>query len=172
AQVTKDFYATVQNKLHWAITHHTAAELISERVSAKKSNMGLTNWKNQKKGGKIYKYDISVAKNYLTKNELSELNRVVSMYLDFAENMAKRRKGLKMKDWVERLDLFLDFNEYEILKDAGKISAKVAKKLAEREYEKFRVIQDRNFKSDFDKVAGIISTTRGLPNESGISDLE
>ncbi len=165
AKITKDFYATVQNKLHWAITHHTAAELVYERANAKKPFMGLTHWKNQKKGGKIYKSDVSIAKNYLKKEEISELNRVVSMYLDFAENMARRRKGLKMKDWVERLDLFLDFNEYDILKDSGRISAKVAKKLAEKEYEKFRPIQDKNFKSDFDKVAGIISTTGELPKE-------
>ncbi|MGB0950316.1 MAG: RhuM family protein, partial [Marinirhabdus sp.] len=102
---------------------------------------------------------------YLKEEEISELNRVVSMYLDFAENMAKRKKGLKMKDWVNRLDLFLNFNEYDILKDSARISAKVAKKLAEKEYEKFRPVQDKNFKPDFDKVAGVISTTGKLPKE-------
>ncbi|MCW5910232.1 MAG: virulence RhuM family protein [Cyclobacteriaceae bacterium] len=150
--VTQDFYATVQNKLHWAIHKHTAAELIQLRARANQPNMGLTSWKNAKTGGKILKTDVAVAKNYLNEKELSELNRVVTMYLDFAENMAKRQKEMKMTDWVDRLDAFLSFNEYDLLKDAGKISTAVAKKVAESEYEKFRVIQDKNFKSDFDRV--------------------
>lgn len=152
SSITQEFYATVQNKLHWAIHRHTAAELIQLRANAGKPNMGLTSWKNEKKGGKILKTDVGIAKNYLSEEELSELNRVVTMYLDFAENMAKRQKQMRMTDWVERLDAFLAFNEYGILKDAGKISAAIAKKTAETEYEKFRVIQDKEYKSDFDKV--------------------
>lgn len=150
--ITQEFYATVQNKLHWAIHQHTAAELIKDRANATAPNMGLTNWKNEKKGGKVLKSDVSTAKNYLSEKELSELNRVVTMYLDFAENMASRQKQMKMSDWVERLEAFLTFNEYGVLKDAGKISAEVAKQLAESEYEKFRVIQDQSFKSDFDQL--------------------
>ncbi len=152
SSITQEFYATVQNKLHWAIHRHTAAELIQLRADAGKPNMGLTSWKNEKKGGKIQKTDVGIAKNYLSEEELSELNRVVTMYLDFAENMAKRQKQMKMTDWVERLDAFLAFNEYGILKDAGKISAAIAKKTAETEYENFRVIQDKEYKSDFDKA--------------------
>ncbi|WP_200942739.1 virulence RhuM family protein [Dyadobacter sp. Leaf189] len=150
--VTQEFYATVQNKLHWAIHQHTAAELVKLRADAAKPNMGLTSWKNEKRGGKILKTDVSVAKNYLNESELSELNRIVTMYLDFAENMARRQKEMKMTDWVGRLDAFLTFNEYGILKDAGKISAVVAKKTAESEYDKFRVIQDLIYESDFDKL--------------------
>lgn len=131
--------------------------------------MGLTTWKNEKKGGKILKTDISVAKNYLKEEELSELNRVVSMYLDFAENMAKRNKEMKMIDWVKRLDAFLEFNEYNILRDAGRVSAKIAKMIAEREYEKFRVIQDIEYKSDFDKTVEEIKTTGKVPKYSQFS---
>jgi hypothetical protein len=150
--ITQEFYATVQNKLHWAIHQHTAAELIRDRAKYSAPNMGLTSWKNEKKGGKVMKSDVSIAKNYLSEKELSELNRVVTMYLDFAENMASRQKQMKMSDWVERLEAFLAFNEYGVLKDAGKISAEVAKQLAESEYDKFRVIQDQSFKSDFDQL--------------------
>ena len=164
--ITQDFYATVQNKLHWAIHRHTAAELIAKRADAKKPNMGLNTWKNAKKEGKILKGDITVAKNYLNEEELSELNRVVSMYLDFAENMANRKKALKMIDWVKRLDAFLQFNEYDILENAGKISAKVAEKMASKEFEKFRVIQDREYRSDFDKVAEKIKTEGKLPGQT------
>jgi len=145
-------YATVQNKLYWAIHQHTAAELIRDRADSATPNMGLTNWKNEKKGGKVLKSDVSTAKNYLNEKELNELNRVVIMYLDFAENMASRQKQMKMRDWVERLEAFLTFNEYTVLKDAGKISAELAKQLAESEYEKFRVIQDQSFRSDFDRL--------------------
>lgn len=167
--VTKDFYATVQNKLHWAVHEHTAAELIKLRANANKPNMGLTSWKNEKKGGKILKTDVTVAKNYLNQEELGELNRVVTMYLDFAENMARRQKEMKMVDWIRRLDGFLSFNEYEVLKDSGKVSASIAKKLAENEYEKFRVIQDREYKSDFDKIVEEIKTTGKVPKHSGFS---
>ena len=150
--ITRTFYATVQNKLHWAIHHHTASELIVERVDHKKTNMWLTNWKNSKVWWKILKWDISVAKNYLTKEEIEDLNRVVSMYLDFAENMARKRNPMKMIDWVERLDSFLEFNEYDILKNPWKITAQVAKKVAEKHFSKFRIIQDKNYESDFDKI--------------------
>jgi len=151
SEITRAFYKTVQNKLHWAITGHTAAELIAERADAKKPNMGLTTWKRSPKG-KILKSDISTAKNYLDEKELKSLNRIVTMYLDYAESQAERQNAMTMADWVEKLDGFLKFNDYEILKDAGKLSAKVAKKLAEEEYEKFRPIQDKAFESDFDKL--------------------
>lgn len=114
--------------------------------------MGLTSWKNDKKNGKILKTDISIAKNYLNEEEIIELNRVVTMYLDFAENMARRHKQMKMSNWIVKLDGFLSFNEYEVLKDLGKVSASIARQLAENEYEKFRIIQDREYKSDFDKI--------------------
>lgn len=149
--ITQKFYKTVQNKLHWAITGHTAAELIAQRADATKPNMGLQTWKAAPHG-KIMKSDVSVAKNYLNEQELKELERIVSMYLDYAENQAKRQIAMKMQDWVDKLDAFLNFNDYQILKDAGKMSAEVAKKLAEKEYEKFAPIQDRNFESDFDKA--------------------
>lgn len=152
APITQEFYATVQNKLHWAITGHTASELIKEWVDASKPYAGLQTWKNAPKG-KILKSDVSISKNYLTEKELGELNRVVTMYLDYAENQANRQIPMKMGDWVERLDAFLAFNHYEVLKNAGKVEAMVAKKLAEAEFEKFRVVQDREFVSDFDRMA-------------------
>lgn len=151
AEITQTFYKTVQNKLHWAITGHTAAELIKGRVDAKKPNMGLTTWKNAPKG-KILKSDVSVAKNYLSEKELKDLNRIVAMYLDFAELQAERQNPMKMADWVKRLDTFLEFNAYQVLKDAGKISAAIAKQLAEEEYSKFRIEQDKMYVSDFDKL--------------------
>lgn len=150
AEITQKFFKTVQNKLHWAITGKTAAELIADRADASQPNMGLTTWKNAPKG-KILKTDIATAKNYLQEKEIKELERIVTMYLDFAELQAERQIPMKMADWVNRLDAFLQFNEYQILKDAGKVSHEVAMKLAEKEYEKFRVIQDRNFESDFEK---------------------
>lgn len=150
AVITQTFFKTVQNKLHWAITGKTAAQLVAERASAEKPNMGLKTWKNAP-AGKILKTDVSIAKNYLEEDEIKSLERVVSMYLDYAENQASRQIPMKMDDWVSKLDAFLQFNEYQILKDAGKISHEVAKKLAEEQYEKFRVIQDKNFESDFDK---------------------
>lgn len=151
ADITQVFYKTVQNKLHWAITGHTAAELIAERAKASDLNMGLTTWKNSP-AGKILKTDVSVAKNYLQEKELDELNRIVGMYLDYAENQARRQIAMSMKEWVERLDAFLQFNEYKVLKDAGKISHAIAVKLAEQEFEKYRVQQDALYESDFDKV--------------------
>lgn len=150
APITQTFYKTVQNKLHWAITGHTAAELISKRANAALPNMGLQTWKAAP-AGKIMKSDVENAKNYLEEEELKALERIVTMYLDYAENQAARQIPMKMQDWISKLDAFLDFNEYEILQDAGKISAAVAKKLAEQEYEKFAPIQDRNYISDFDK---------------------
>lgn len=150
APMTQTFYKTVQNKLHWAITGHTAAELISTRANAALPNMGLQTWKAAPKG-KIIKTDVSVAKNYLNEEELKSLERIVSMYLDYAENQASRQIPMKMEDWISKLDAFLGFNEYHILTDAGKISAAVAKKLAEAEYAKFAPIQDQNYISDFDK---------------------
>lgn len=137
--------------MHWAITGHTAAEIIRDRADAKKPHMGLTTWKNAPKG-KILKRDVSIGKNYLTKKELSELNTVVTMYLDYAELQASRHIPMKMKDWVNKLDAFLSFNDYKILNDLGTISNKVAKELAEGEYKKFRIRQDREYESDFDKT--------------------
>ncbi len=161
--LTKEFYATVQNKLHWAIHNHTAAELISLRADAAKPNMGLTSWKNEKSGGKILKTDVSVAKNYLNEDELRELNTIVTMYLDFAENMARRQKEMKMTDWISRLDSFLSFNEYNLLKDSGKVSSSIAEKLAETQYEKFRTIQDREYKSDFDRMIHSTKISDNIP---------
>jgi hypothetical protein len=150
AEITRTFYATVQNKLHWAITHHTAAEIIYERADSTKKNMGLTTWKNAPEG-KILKSDTDVAKNYLSQEEISELNRIVNMYLDYAENQATRHKLMSMEDWVSRLDKFLEFNEYDILKNPGKVTKAVAKEIASKEFEKYREIQDKDYISDFDK---------------------
>ena len=151
APITRKFYKTVQNKLHWAITGHTAAELVADRAKAELPNMGLTSWKNSP-DGKINKADTTVAKNYLNKEEIDELNRIVVMYLDYAENQAKRQVPMKMEHWAGKLDAFLQFNEYKVLDNAGKISHVIAQGLAEKEYEKFRVTQDVKFVSDFDKV--------------------
>ncbi len=150
ADITQKFFKTVQNKLHWAITGQTAAELIAHRANALKPHMGLQTWKNSP-NGKVLKGDISVAKNYMQESEIKSLERIVSMYLDYAENQAARQIPMKMEDWVNRLDAFLQFNEYSVLKDAGKIKHEIALKLATKEYEKFRVIQDQNFVSDFEK---------------------
>lgn len=150
ADITLTFYKTVQNKLHWAITKQTAAEIVAARAKADKPNMGLTTWKNSP-SGKIQKSDVGIAKNYLSMEEIDELNRIVGMYLDYAENQAKRAIPMSMNDWVEKLDGFLQFNEYAVLKDAGKISHAIAQQLAEKEFEKYRVIQDKSFESDFDK---------------------
>lgn len=149
APQTQLFYQTVQNKLHWAITGYTASEIIGKRANANLPNMGLTSWKNAPKG-KILKSDINIAKNYLTEKELKDLEEIVSMYLDYAENQAKRKILMKMNDWIQKLDSFLSFNEYGVLKDAGKVSAEVAKQLALKEYSKFSIIQDKTYISDFD----------------------
>lgn len=147
---TKRFYATVQNKMHYAIHGHTAAELIVERADATKDHMGLTTWKDAP-DGKIQRSDVIVAKNYLSEFELGQLNRMVTAYLDFAENMAKRKIPLTMEDWEKRLNSFIEMFEYGLLQDAGKVSNEIAKLHAETEFEKYRVIQDRLFMSDFDR---------------------
>ena len=150
AEITQTFFKTVQNKLHFAIHGHTAAELIAERADADKPHMGLTNWKKSP-DGKVLKTDVVVGKNYLEKNEITDLNRIVSMYLDYAEDQASRGKTTTMAEWKEKLDAFLVFNGREVLDNPGKVSAEVAKKLAEEEYEKFRIVQDKEFRSDFDQ---------------------
>ncbi len=150
SNITQTFFATVQNKLHWAITGQTAAELIYSRADSTKENMGLLTWKNGPKG-KIRKTDIGIAKNYLNEEELNGLNRIVTMYLDYAENQAGKRVVMNMKDWVEKLDAFLQFNEESVLKDAGRVSHEVALALAEKEFEKYSLIEDKLFESDFDK---------------------
>ncbi|KAF5414850.1 MAG: hypothetical protein C5S48_07455 [Candidatus Methanogaster sp.] len=149
APVTKDFFATVQNKFHWAITGKPAAETIYDSADAKKIYMGLTNWK-QAPGGKILKSDVSIAKNYLNEAHIKELNQIVSAYLDLAENRAHRQILMKMQDWVQFLHSFLELSSYPILQDTGKVSALEAKLKAGQEYEECRVIQDKNYISDFD----------------------
>ncbi len=150
APTTREFFAKVQNKLHFAIHGHTAAELISKRVNADKPNMGLTSWENAP-SGKILKSDVSVAKNYLSKEELESLGGIVNAYLELAENRARRRIPMTMEDWSKRLDAFLEFDDWNVLQDAGRVTAKLAKEFAESEFEKYRIVQDRLFKSDFDK---------------------
>ena len=150
AAATKRFYATVQNKMHFAVHGHTAAELIYARADSTQPHMGLTTWQDAPEG-KIKKSDVTVAKNYLSETELSQLNRMVTSYLDFAENMALRKIPLTMQDWETRLTGFIEMFEYGLLKDAGKVSAEIAKLHAETEFEKYRIIQDKNFVSDFDK---------------------
>jgi hypothetical protein len=150
AEITTTFFKTVQNKLHWAVTGQTAAEIIAERADATKPSMGLTTWKNAPQG-MILKSDVSIAKNYLIEEEIKELERIVTMYLDYAENQAARQIPMRMADWIDRIDAFLKFNEYDVLTDAGSVSAEVAKRLAEEQYATFRVQQDRRFESDFEK---------------------
>ena len=149
APITKEFFTKVQNKLHFAIHGHTAAEVIYKRADAKKEHMGLTTWEKSPKG-KIVKTDVSVAKNYLSEEELQSLGRIVNAYLDLAEDRAKKHIPMTMEDWAKRLDRFLEADDRQILQDSGKISAQVAKDFAESEFEKYRVIQDRLFESDFD----------------------
>ena len=151
SKITEEFFATVQNKLHWAITGQTAAEIIYTRADSKKNNLGLTSWKSGPKG-RIRKTDITIAKNYLNPEELDLLNRIVSMYLDYAEIQAKNKKIMYMEDWISKLNAFLKFNEKEILEGKGKISQEVANQLAVEEYEKYFQEQDRLFESDFDKA--------------------
>lgn len=152
AVTTKSFFKMVQNKLHFAIHGKTASELIVDRANAEKEYMGLTTWKNSP-DGKIVKSDVSIAKNYLSLEEVASLNRIVSMYLDYAENQAERRIPMTMEDWANKLNAFLQFNEYELLNNAGKVTAEIAKVFAESEFEKYRIVQDRLFQSDFDKFA-------------------
>ncbi len=150
AETTQTFFATVQNKLHFAIHGHTAAELIVERADSQKEKMGLTTWKNAPHG-KILKPDVVVAKNYLTEKELKSLDRFVTMYLDYAEDQAERNIPMTMQDWAGKLNAFLQFNERDILDHPGKVSQAVAKAFAESEFEKYRIVQDRLFESDFDR---------------------
>jgi hypothetical protein len=150
AETTKTFFATVQNKLHFAIHGHTAAELIVERADGRKAQMGLTTWRNAPRG-KILKPDVAVAKNYLTEKEIRGLDRIVTMYLDYAESQAERGIPMTMEDWAKRLNAFLRFNEREILDHPGKVSQEVARAFAGSEFEKYRIVQDRLFESDFDR---------------------
>ena len=151
ASATKRFFATVQNKLHWAIHGQTAAEVVYYRADAGKTNMGLTSWKDAPQG-KIQKFDVSIAKNYLNDNELAQLQRLVNAYLDIAEDMAQRQMPMTMADWEQRLNRFIAATDREILQDVGKISTEIAKAHAESEFEKYRIVQDRLYESDFDKL--------------------
>jgi hypothetical protein len=160
AYESKEFFATVQNKLHFAITGKTAAEIITDRVSSKKEKMGLTSWRRSPQG-KIMPSDMVIAKNYLDKKELEHLNRIGNMYLDYAEMQAARGKAMTMAGWVEKLNAFLKFSEYDILNNAGKISHEVAETLALKEYEEFRKVQDKNYISDFDlEVKKLLDTKK------------
>lgn len=161
ASTTKAFFAKVQNKLHYAIHGHTAAELVKSRADSDKPNMGLTSWAKGL-GGKILRTDVGNAKNYLSKDELDSLGRIVNAYLELAEDRAKRKIPMTMEDWAKRLDAFLAFDERDILQDSGSISATLAKQYAESEFEKYRVIQDRLFESDFDKLVKNIEDTGGV----------
>jgi len=151
AKATKRFFATVQNKLHWAIHGQTAAEVIVDRADHQKQHMGLISWQDAPRG-KIQKFDVSVAKNYLTENEMAQLGRLVSAYLDVAEDMALRKIPMTMQDWETRLNKFIEATDREILQDAGKVTAEIARAHAESEFEKYRIIQDRLFESDFDRI--------------------
>lgn len=156
SQITRDFFATVQNKMHFAVHHHTAAEVIMSRANHEKQHMGLTSWKNAP-DGKIVKADVTVAKNYLTHKEVSELNEIVTMYLDYATRQARRRIPMTMADWADKLDAFLRFNDADILTHKGTVTAEIAKAFAESEFEKYRVIQDRLYESDFDRMLKMLA---------------
>jgi hypothetical protein len=151
SEITKTFFATVQNKLHYATHGNTAAELIMERADSKKERMGLTAWKNSPYG-KIIKTDVSVAKNYLTEKEIKTLNRITTMYLDYAEDQAEQKIPMTMADWSSKLNVFLRFNNRELMTSPGKVTQAIAKAFAESEFEKYRIVQDRLFESDFDKM--------------------
>jgi len=163
APITHQFYAHVQDKLHYATHGHTSAELIRLRADASRPHMGLSSYKNAKHGGKVTKSDVTVGKNYLTPEEIENLERLVSMYLDFAENFARRHIPMQMHDWAEKLDNFLTFNAYEVLGNYGSTKRDIAEKIALSEYEKFRVIQDKEYQSDFDKVVDEIKISKRLP---------
>ncbi|MSU75460.1 MAG: cell filamentation protein Fic [Candidatus Magasanikbacteria bacterium] len=170
SDITKRFFATVQNKLHFAVVGKTAAEIVYERVKSTKPNMGLTNWKNSP-NGRIRETDVIIAKNYLNGMELDSLNRIVTMYLDFAELQAKRGILMRMNDWVEKLDAFLKFNERDILGNAGKISHEVAEALALKEYEKYSKEQDKNYISDFDReVKNLLEMEKSKWKRKGKND--
>lgn len=166
APITREFFATVQNKLHWAISGKTAAEIVHERANAAEPHMGLKTWK-QAPDGKVLKSDVSVAKNYLGQEQIAELNRIVSAYLDLAENRAQRRIAMKMADWAKFLDDFLTLNSYELLKDKGKVSALEAKIKAEGEYEAFRTRQDAEYESDFDRFVQEAKRLSGATKDGG-----
>ena len=166
AQATKRFFATVQNKLHWAIHGQTAAEVIHTRANAEEPHMGLTTWKDSPHG-KIQKFDVSVAKNYLTDHELAQLQRLVNAYLDIAEDMALRKIPMTMADWEERLNRFIAATDREILQDAGKVTAEIAKAHAETEFEKYRIVQDRLYLSDFDKQILALGEAEMTPDPEG-----
>lgn len=157
SQITRDFFASVQNKMHYAVHHHTAAEVIMDRANHEKVHMGLTAWKNAP-DGKIVKADVSIAKNYLTHDEIAELNEIVTMYLDYAIRQARRRIPMTMADWASKLDAFLRFNDADILTHKGKVTSEIAKAFAESEFEKYRVIQDRLYESDFDRMVRTLTT--------------
>ena len=169
AQVTKRFFATVQNKLHWAIHGQTAAEVVYTRADAEKTNMGLTTWRDAP-GGKIQKFDVSVAKNYLNQDEMAQLQRLVNAYLDVAEDMALRQIPMTMADWEERLNRFIAATDREVLQDVGKVSAEIAKAHAESEFEKYRIVQDRLFESDFDKQVKALEKQHKKQISSGGGD--
>ena len=162
AETTQAFFATVQNKLHFAIHGHTAAELIMGRADSTKEHMGLTTWRNAPKG-KILKPDVAVAKNYLTEKELKSLDRFVTMYLDYAEDQAERGIPMTMADWAGKLDAFLQFNQRDLLEHPGKVTAEIAKAFAESEFEKYRIVQDRLFESDFDRMIKQLPNPEDLP---------
>ena len=160
SQITKDFFATVQNKMHYAAHGSTAAEVIMNRADHTKPHMGLTSWRNAP-DGKIVKADVSVAKNYLSQEEIRELNEIVTMYLDYATRQARRHIPMTMADWASKLDAFLQFNGEEILRDKGKVTAAIAKAFAESEFEQYRVIQDRLYQSDFDRLVAAADSQDG-----------
>jgi hypothetical protein len=162
AETTQTFFAAVQNKLHFAIHGHTAAELIHARADSRKERMGLTTWKNAPRG-KILKPDVIVAKNYLTEKEIKSLDRFVTMYLDYAEDQAERNIPMTMQDWAKKLDAFLQFNERDLLDHPGKVTAEIARSFAESEFEKYRVVQDRLFESDFDRAIKQLPKKGGKP---------
>jgi hypothetical protein len=164
AQATQRFFATVQNKLHWAIHGQTAAEVIYNRADASKALMGLTSWKDAPLG-KIQKFDVVVAKNYLSESEMAQLSRLVNAYLDVAEDMAQRKMPMTMQDWETRLNRFIAATDRDVLQDAGKVSAEIAKAHAESEFEKYRIVQDRLFESDFDRLVRQIGQGDGSPDD-------
>ena len=151
SQTTKDFFATVQNKMHYAVHGNTAAEVIMKRADHMREHMGLMTWRNAPQG-KIVKADVSIAKNYLLKDEMQELNEIVTMYLDYAARQARRHIPMTMADWASKLDAFLQFNDAELLQDKGKVTAAIAKAFAESEFEKYRILQDKEYMSDFDRL--------------------
>lgn len=166
AQSTKRFFATVQNKLHWAIHGQTAAEVVFNRADAEKTNMGLTNWRDAPVG-KIQKYDVVIAKNYLTEPELAQLTRLVNAYLDVAEDMALRKIPMSMQDWEVRLNRFIAATDRDVLQDAGRVTAEIAKAHAEAEFEKYRIVQDRLFESDFDRLIKLVNSNTATEGSDG-----